>query len=299
MNNCYLQRVQVLLLMGSILMIFGVIGCKKKDRLTTSSVIFSITPPAATVVKGNTQTLSATANAGGGASPVTAEWAVSSSDGSLNTSVGSSVVFTGNALGDVTVTATFDGSVATSQIAIVTFMPGSQTYDVYSDDGFPITNGVAADVETNASANPSPGDFALNELSTGYTPEGNNYMRAENAAGLSRWSVDLAIGQAGLTTDLSSFSTLRFSIRLERDLGPADFINIEIQDNASATQAVRSDSWVGFTSTGNVDWQEVSIPASSFFGGVDETQIRVPFRASKEPGVAAALTFDIDAVRWE
>jgi hypothetical protein len=267
-------------------------SCHKEDRLAASTFDFRITPPAAQVVRNNTLTLTARGNSGGGSFSVSPTWSVSDEAlGSLSTSIGSSVEFQALALGDVTVTATYDGIQTTSQIAIVTYIPNSNTFDVYNDDGLPSGAGLDSDIFTS-------GGLSLAEISTGYTPEGVKYQRATNAPDDAFWGVTLDDANMGLTQNLSSFSggTLKFALRLGRTLGAGESIRIDIQDTGFTGNFSLVSGSNGYSRL-DTNWQEISIPISSF-AGVNLSQIKVPF-AVVLPILTSTLTFDVDAVRWE
>jgi hypothetical protein len=68
-------------------------------------------------------------------------------------------------------------------------------------------------------------------------------------------------------------------------------------DAPGSTASVTLSSSEGFDRS-STDWQEISIPLSSYFSGVDETQIKVPF-AIVATALSSALTYDVDAVRWD
>lgn len=263
-------------------------GCKKKDRLSASTFSFSVVPPATSLVKGSSLTLVARGQSNGQTVDTNPDWSLSGAAvTSLNTSVGPSVIFTPTTLGDVVVTATYDGMVATSKIAVVTYKPStstveSNTYNVYNDHGIP----------TGAALIVGPPTLDIVERSSGYTPDGNLYQRVTNGAVNSFWGVSLA----PTTADLSAFNSgkLRFALRLPSGLNSSS-IQIEITDRTGvAFPYVLVDGVYGFDAN-STDWQEIAIDRSAFALTLDMQRVRVPFAVVVK---TQALTYDIDAVRW-
>jgi len=275
------------LLVGFAAVFLFVPACKKKERLTSSNFNFSVTPAATTVVK--TQSVTLTAR---GPSEATPTWAVSSSTlASISPTIGNTVVFTANALGDVVVTATDDGVQANSQIAIVTFKPTSNTFDVYTDNGLPTGPGILSDIFVD-------GGLSVAEISTGYAPEGIKYQRTTDAVS-GDWGITLdKAPSAGRSTDLSSYSagSLKFALRVTRQLTGAEtfLINIADKGQTKSYTLVRGTDFSGLST----DWQEISLSLPAHYSGLDLSHINVPF-AIVLSGMGSALTFDVDAVRWE
>jgi hypothetical protein len=91
--------------LGVILVLCIMAGCKKKDRLSSSTFTLSIVPPAATLVKGQPLTLTARGRSSGTSVAVNPDWVILSGapSNALNTSVGTSVILTPPSLGDVVV----------------------------------------------------------------------------------------------------------------------------------------------------------------------------------------------------
>ena len=281
-------------LIGFPLFLGGISACKKKDRLTNSTYSFSITPPASSVVKTESLTLTATGVSPSGTVEVDPSWTLSNNSlATLTPSIGRSVVFQPTALGDVVVTATFDGQTATSQIAIVTYKPSSNTFDVYNDNGLPSETGILSDIFVD-------GGLDIQEISSGYTPEGIRYQRTANALA-GDWGITLdKAPSAARSKDLSTFSAgqLKFSLRLGRQMLGGETFRIDIGD----TGATRSFTMVRGTDFSGLstDWQEISIPlaTSGTYSLLDFAHIKVPF-AVVPTALGSALTFDIDAIRWE
>lgn len=296
MRTRYPTLLRSLTFFGAVLVLFVGAGCEKKDRLSTSTFSFTIDPPAATVVKGETQVLTAKGVAPDGPVETSPEWEASSTAGDLNTTIGPSVTLTGASLGDVTVTATWNGMQATSNIAIVTYEPGSGTFDVFSDAGLPTGTGITSSIFVAAGLTSA-------ESTSGYTPEGTEYRTTTSANAGDWWQVTLDKNSDGSSKDLSSFTggNLKFSLRLGRSLGAAEKMEVEVIDAGAPniTVTVDSDSFVGFDRTDGTNWQEISVPLALFFPGLDETKIKVPFTIKLGAGVASAVSFDVDAVRWE
>ena len=170
------------LALGFVLVLMVFSACKKKDRLSASTFNFSITPPAASVARTGTLTLTAR-----GAGDVNPTWSVSASSvGTVSPEIGAVVVFTPVALGVVTVSATYEGLQANSQIGIVTYIPNSNTFDVYTDLGLPSGAGINSDIFDD--------DGILTELQVGYTPEGVKYQHASNTGAGQFWGVTLGAG---------------------------------------------------------------------------------------------------------
>lgn len=276
----------------------GLLSCNKKNRLTDSTYNFSISPPAATVVKNQSITLTARGTSTNGSINVNPTWTVSSPTlGNLSTSIGPSVVFQSQNLGDVVVSANFDGLTATSQIAIVTYQPGSNTFDVYDDD-LPLEAGITADIF--ASTFPLSIAMPLSESSSGYTPEGLKYQHATSAPEGSFWGVTLDATDIGQNKSLVAFNggNLKFALRLGRTVANDETIRIELTDSTPPGIGVNLVSGSnGFNRLGT-DWQEITIPIASF-GGLDTSAIEVPFAVVMLDLNGGTLTFDIDAVRWE
>lgn len=280
------------ILLVLVLLFSPMTACKKKERLSVSTFNFSITPPAATVVKNNSLTLTASGNSSVGPVEVSPTWTVSDeSVGTLNTSIGHVVTFQANGLGDVTISALSDGIVAISQLAVVTYQPSANTFDVYNDDGLPSEAGITADIFTNANF--------LSELSSGYTPEGINYQRASNASTGNTWGVTLDDNSLGQSKDLSTFAsgTLRFALRLARALESSEQIIVELTDAANVVNSFTLASGSNGYNRLGTGWQEISIPITSF-STINKSQVKVPF-AARVNALGTSLTYDMDAVRWE
>jgi len=269
-------------------------SCNKKDRLTASNFSFIVSPSALTVVKGDSATFQAKATSGSGSLETDPTWTLSgTTSNDLNTQIGSTVILTPSTLGDVVLTATFDGVLATAQVAVVTYIPSSSDFSVYNDDGLPTGN-----VDSDIFVFPASG-LDLQELSSGYTPDGIKYQRASNFTSGQAWGVTLDSLGAGKSKDLSSFSSgnLKFSIRLvNRSVGVSETININIEDIAGPADKEALGSTFGFNRL-SLRWQEISIPLS-LYGSINLTLVKVPF-AVEILSVSSALSFDIDAVRWE
>jgi hypothetical protein len=271
------------------------IGCKKKERLTSSTFSFQISPPAASVLKTSSGiTLTAKARSTDGSMDVNPTWSVSPETvGTLSSSIGSVVTFQPVGLGDAIVTATFEGASATAQLAVVTYQPTSNTFDVYNDNGLPSGSDVASDIFT------SGGSF-LSELSSGYTPEGTKYQRASGVSTGNFWGVTLDKNSAGKSKDLSAFSagSLKFALRLvNRTLANTESIRLDVTDASNTTKSFTLASGSNGYNRLSTDWQEISIPLSNY-AGADFAHIKVPF-AVVVLGLSSSLTFDIDAIRWE
>ena len=285
---------------GALAALAALPACHRKNRLTNNYFTFSITPPAATVVKNSPLTL--TANTGG--VDVNPTWEITpQSAGSLVPAVGRTVVFTPTALGDVQIFATVDGTQAKSQIAVVTYIPPTavsstapttNVYSVYSDQGIPVSSLLGTDIFASTGLD-------LQELSTGYTPEGIKYERTTGATNGAFWGVAYDIKKSGARVDLSAYSagTLKFSLRLGRTMGPTEKIEIHIDDDGTGGSPGKVDNIAtDFMNELSTDWQEISIPISSFAPAQTLSTIDVPF-AIVVVNVSSPLTFDVDAVRWE
>jgi len=274
-------------------------GCKKKDRLTASTFTFGVTPPAAAVLTGGTVTLTAVTN-----NPADVTWTVSpSTAGSLNTSAGPSVVFTGaSEVGNAVVFATLGDTVARVDIGVVSYIPSpnsSTVFDVYTDNGLPPPP-FDSDIDTNMSTN-------LRELSDSDAPEGFKYLHALNASTLNFWDVTLDDGGNTLHKDLTGFTSLKFFIRLDEPLTVAsgEHLKVQVRDNNNrlAESLSNSGDWQGFDPLLVGGWQQVTINRTDFNNvtlATNYTIIEVPFIIT--PGnlsVLNTLTFDIDAVRWQ
>lgn len=289
-----LNKNGLLILIGPFFLLLISSGCKKKERLAASTFSFSITPSASTVVKTDSLTLTARGSSSSGAVGVDPTWTVSASSlASLSPSIGQTVVLQPSALGDVVVTATYEGQTATSQIAIVTYIPSSNTFDVYNDNGLPTGSTILSDIFVD-------GGLSLAELSTGYTPEGIKFQRTTDAVG-GDWGVTLAKApMTGGSKDLSAFltpsRTLKFSLRLGRIMTGAETFRIDLADTgATQTYTLVRGTDFSFLST---EWQEISLPLSSKYPALNLTVIKVPF-AIVPSGIGLPLTFDVDAIRWE
>lgn len=291
------MRKQFSLLVLFAVVLMGLSGCNKKDRLTTSTFRFGITPPAASVIRTNTLTLSAYGSSEAGTISVSPTWAVSPTTiGTINNSIGTSVVFTPVSLGTAVVTATFEGTEARAEINVVTYIPGSSVYNVYNDDGLP-SNVPPSTVDIFV----DPG-VSLAEVAIGYTPEGVNYQRATGMSTGEFWGVTFDDANVGASRDLSDYDgTLKFSLRLVSrtlaSIGGGDHLRVELQTNGSAATPVSLTSGsYGFNRLSQ-DWQEIAIPITDFVG-LDTTQIENPF-AITAVTLNSSLDFDIDAIRWE
>lgn len=291
-HEFFVLRFSVLL--AAAVMIGTVGGCKKKDRNSNADLVFRINPGAAKVVKGDSVTLRAEGVSPSGTVTLNPTWDVSSSAGTLSTTIGPTVSLTAQSLGDVVVTATYQDLIATSQIAIVTFIPTSNTFDIYTDAGLPSGSDVDIFVSGNVSGK-------ISELSTGYTPEGIRYQRTAAVTAPGAWGVTFDFVPSGDSKNLSAFSggSLKFSIRLvNRTVGAGEVINVNIEDTGGAGTPVNLVGGGGGFNRLSQNWQEISISLASFGGGIDFSTIKVPFSVELAT-VPTDLTFDIDAVRWE
>jgi hypothetical protein len=270
------------LCLGVLIIVLPATGCKKRDRLSASTFRFSVTPPAASVLLTNTLTLTANGSSAGGHVDVSPNWTVSpSSMGAVVPNVGTTVVFQPAALGDVVVTATYDGMLATSQIAVVSYIPTPATYSVYSDLGLPANTNLFTGGGITVDA----------AMSSGYTPEGIRYARSSNTTNSQFWGISLNSG----SVDLSSYSFLKFDLRLGRELDSGETLIIRVQDASLTYSHPLVSSSDGFNRMDTL-WQEISIPVSDF-AGIDSHHISVPFIVLVQ-SVTSPLTFDLDAIRW-
>jgi len=279
-------------------------GCKRKDRLTSNDFDFSITPPAAAVVKGQPVTL--TANTGGSAD-IQPTWEVTpTTAGTFSPAIGRQVTFTPTLLGDATVLATYDGVQARSQLAVVTYLPVDSSpnrFDVYTDGFFtfePALTGPGFLVFVGPDTTAGVERDEITEENSGYTPQGLKYFRltARNSIGnnFAFWGVSMSG-----TKNLSSFSfgSLKLALRTNPQIGAIINTRVEINDGV-ITRGVNLDSTYGFSRL-STDWQEISIPISDFTNqGINLSNIQNPFAiALQSIPSATTLVVDVDAVRWE
>lgn len=288
------------LFLGLLGLCFGsslLISCHKRDRLTNSTFTLGITPPAANVLRTGTLTLNAFGRSSSGNVAVSPTWEVSPTTvGTLNNSIGTTVVFTPVALGTAVVTATFDGLQTTAEINVVTYIPSSTVFNVYNDDGLPSISGAS---ESDIFVDPG---VSLSEVTSGYTPEGVRYQHTTNMDGGEFWGVTLDKNSVGASRDLSATSgTLKFSIRLVNrtmtTIAGGDHLRIELKSaGAAAVPIDLADGTYNFNRL-STDWQEISIPITDF-AGLNTSQIQNPF-AIVAITMTSPLDFDIDAIRWE
>lgn len=283
-------------------------GCKKKDRLTASTFQFSVTPPAKSLLISDTLTLNAHGSSAGGSVDVSPTWTVSPPTvGTLSPEAGSTVVFDPSTLGDVVITATYGDMVATSKIAVVSYIPTASAFSVYTDRGLPAEDGILSNLflRIDGSCNPL---LTVTPKSSGYTPEGITYLNTSDFDNNDFWGITLdsatAVVACGLTPptngfskDLSSFTggTLNFSLRLGRALAVGETLNINVADQATTFSSALVNGADGYSRL-STEWQEISIPLTRYIG-VDFNHIVVPFAVAGS-GLASILTFDVDAVRW-
>ncbi len=266
--------------------------CHKKDRLSSSTFNFTVTPASSQVLKTDSVTLVAQGDSPNGTVDVSPTWTVSpESRGTLNTSVGKTVVFQPAELGDVVISATYDGVVATSQIAIVTYVPSGNTFDVYNDAGLPSGSGINSEIFTSRSF--------LAEQSSGYTPEGLKYQRASETSTNDFWGVTVDKANVGLRKNLSAFSSgsLKFALRLNRVMDIGESLQIDLTGPGAAVSKTLVSGSDGFNRL-NTDWQEISLSIPTYFPGLDTSQMKNLF-AIKTTGANTPLTYDVDAIRWE
>lgn len=309
-NTIDYQRFSRLFCYGVAAILFVLfIGCKKKERLSASTFAFAITPPAATVLYTSSITLTAHGVSAAGAVETSPTWTISpATAGVLNTDIGNQVIFDpgdslDNFLGDVIVTAVHNGIMAQSRLAVINYIPDTtdpDLYELYTDNGLPMESGLSVDIFINPSG--GAGMVEIEELSTGYTPEGITYQRMSNAETGQSWGITYGGGQS---KDLSGFSggALVFSVQLSRALVGGEVITIQIEAPLATKASVASSSgdWDGFSAASS-SWQEVTIPIADFStGGFDLTQVKSPFiiLMTNISGVQSALSIDVDAVRWE
>ncbi len=272
------------LLLGFLMIFLLMSGCHKKDRLTASTFRFAITPPAAAVLVTDSLNLVASGSSPGGAVDVNPTWTISPSTPSntLSPTIGTLVTFQPPGLGDFIVTATYDGMIATSQIAVVSYIPSPATFSVYSDNGLPPNSTLF-----------TGGGIAIDAgVSSGYTPEGVRYARSSNTSTGQFWGVVLNSG----SVDLSAYSSLKFDLRLGRTLDAGETLIIRVQDLSSTFSHPLVSGNDGYNRL-DVEWQEISIPVSSGFSGLDSHHVKAPFIVVIQP-VFSPLTFDVDAIRW-
>jgi hypothetical protein len=271
------------LLLGFVMAFLFVSGCKKKDRLTASTFRFSVTPPAASVLKNGSVPLIARGSSPSGNVDVNPTWTLSpTSIGTLTPNIGNAVVFTGSALGDATITATYDGMAATSHIAVVAFISTPTVFEVYTDRGLP------------SGADLFFGGLTVTQSQSGYTPEGIKYFHTDNTSS-GFWEITLDPGNTGISKDLSSYSALKFDLRLGRALAFGESLAVQVQDTSS-TKSHTLASGDGDYNALNTGWQEISIPLSAF-SGLDSMHIKIPFIIVVQT-VLTPLSFDVDAIRW-
>jgi hypothetical protein len=281
---------------GVIAMVMGMGACKKKDRLAQDTYAFRISPPAKKMLITDVSTFTLVAASASGSIATDPTWIVNpgNTTAPLNTSVGNVVLFTPPSFGDFTITATFDGRTASAQVDVVPFIIATTAFSVYTDAGLPpVSVGADSDVFTASGLN-------LTELTaTSYTPEGEKFFRTTNAPDDFFWGITVDDDLSGNNQNLSAFGggTLKFSIRLLRAMTAPETLRVDIVDGSSVTDSVLSSAWTGFDKTTVDEWQQVSIPISSFLS-TNKSQIRVPF-SIVGPALASSLSFDIDAVRWE
>ncbi len=269
----------------------GLSGCEKKDRLSADTFQFSINPPTHAVVQGTQHTFTAVSSIGG--SPT---WSVvPSTTGSLNTSVGTSVVFTGDNYGDAKIYATMEGVTAEAQVSVVSLIAGNASkFDIYTDEGLP--SGTNYDSSLFGTLT---GFMSEVDLGSEWAPEGVKIQRTNlTVAGSRYWGISLDNSNTKAPINLSAFSSgkLKFAIRLNRALGFGETIDIKIESD-SANASVTLGGGHGFTST-NTEWQEISIDLSGF--AINFTQVKVPFTILlNSVDVPLPFIVDIDAIRWE
>jgi hypothetical protein len=280
------------------LSVLALSACHKRKRLTESDFDFRISPPASTLVKGSTVTLTAVA----GSAEVNPTWSVSGV-GTLSSDIGRQVDFSSDQLGDTTITAIYDGVATNAQIAVVSYNPTAlnpNRFDIY-DEGFfqyetsltDAGNGFLVDNGPKPESNISP-------QTSGYTPQGVTYFRLHDAnvgSGFAFWFVNVAG-----TKDLSAFAlgSVKFDIRVQPALGPTANIRMEVSDGTNQ-RGVTLDGTMGFSRL-STDWQEITIPVLSLSS-------QMPFNLATIKGafvlvlnsVPASTTFDVDvdAIRWE
>jgi hypothetical protein len=240
-------------------------------------------------VNGGTVALTATGVSEQGIVAIDPTWTITpTSAGSLAPAVGTSVQFTAAQLGDAVISATYDGVVANSQVAIVSYIPTSSSnfFNIYNDQGLP----------TNATLPKSRVALSIQELTTGYTPEGTKYQHTTDAVNGDFWGVQLAAPMdATSPTDFSNGS-LKFEIRISRALDTGEGFFVKLQSGGGSKTTVLN-SAVGFIRSDANEWQTVTMPLSGYFtGGVTATGVDVPFLISTT--MNNPISFDIDAVRW-
>ena len=265
-----------------------VLGCKKKDRLSSNTYSLSVVPPATTAVINVPKTFTVEGRAPGGNVVTDPEWTIFPSSGATVITptlplFGPSITLNFSAVGFYVLTATFEDKTASTQVRILASTPStiSNSGNIFNDQGIPTGAQVFA------------GGLSLSEP-TGGAAEGNKFMRASGVTS-SFWMVDLQTGLA----DLDSFpgGTIKFFIRLDRPLALGETLRLEMQrpNNGPKQGVVSGILWNGFSGS-NTGWQEVSIDLSNFFLG--QGTIQAPFIFVTSVG-APVMTIDIDFVRWE
>ncbi len=276
----------------------AVTGCRHKKRLTSNEFDFRISPPTSTVIRTSTVTLRVLS----GTSDVNPTWEVSGV-GSLSTNIGREVDFSSTQLGDSTVIATYDGTQARAQIAVVTSTANSTSLEVYSDSLFPNNTNLVG-------ANPifDGGTFNIgssSELNTGYTPQGLKYFRIVSTVAGSNMYWGIVLTGSPTNVNVQAYTSLNFALRINHTggLGPPPVnVVIELEDQAAVKRGITLTSTHGLNRLSE-DWQEIRILRSDFeavgpMPFVNTAALHVPFIITLQ-NCPANTTFDVDAIRWE
>lgn len=278
------------------LSLLALTACHKRKRLTQDDFDFHVSPPASTVVKGSTVTLTAQS----ASADVNPTWSISGV-GTLSSNLGRQVDFSSDQLGDSTVTAIFDGVATTAQIAVVSYAPSPNVLEVYSDSLFPSMPNLVGPNPIFDGSTFGLGSSA--ESSTGYTPQGTKYFHVQITSTAPGTNMYWGIVITGNPTsvDVSAYNSLAFDLRINHAGGlgnvPANVL-VEIQDKNAVKKGVTLDATHGLNRLSE-DWQEIRISRTEFSAqGVDTTLLTDPFIITLQsfPGPAS---FDLDAIRWE
>lgn len=276
-----------------VLFIISISACKKKEKLSISTLIISITPSNATLSINETQRFQIFTRSAKSDNPeINPSWSVEPGYlGNISNSKGLSTTFIAISSGIGKIIAT-EGDV--SGLATITVV--STTTQQILEMAFYNDSGLIAK---------EPDIYVWQEASATFQEQQNDgtpvdSQKFQRVSGNSTWfgcGIVLYKSNPNKAEDLSTYwatGKLKFYIRTNRALTGNEKIKIEIKDvnNITSTQYISNYNW----DNNNRNWQEIVIPLKEFTG-ISFTNVKFPFMITAVD-IASSLTFDWDYVRW-
>ncbi|RLD18986.1 MAG: hypothetical protein DRI36_00060 [Caldiserica bacterium] len=285
-------------------LIFLVSSCSKKNKLLENTLEIIISPSSVSISTGTSIELTATGKSAKSDNvDIDPVWSVTNNLGTFTPDKGKKVIFTaGNSAGSGVIRATEEDVYSEIPLTVKAGTGGGGTGGgsvvFYSDSGLNSDFGTP-DIFTWAENN----DISAQEITDGNGPSGDSSSYQSFSSNSSTWFgggivLNKVSGNAS-AVDLSAYSSgnsLKFYIKLTRQLSGSEQIKVEIEYGSGSKSTLYLSSSYGFDST-STNWQEITIPLTDFTG-VDFSSIKLPFEITAE-NITSSLTFYWDYVRWE